>query len=73
MPPRSGRLPDAFQPALESLATELLTIQATGDYARAQKLVKDYGTPPDSMVAGIKRLADIPVDVDPVYPLTGIK
>lgn len=65
--------PDAFQPALESLATELLTIQATGDYARAQKLVKDYGTPPDSMVAGIKRLADIPVDVDPVYPLTGIR
>ncbi len=65
-------LPEAFEPALKALATELLTIQAEGDYDRARTLVAEYGTPPESMIAAIERLADVPVDVDPVYPLTGL-
>ncbi|HET8796291.1 MAG TPA: peptidase, partial [Thermoanaerobaculia bacterium] len=32
-----------FRAGVESLATELLTLQATGDYARAQRLLDKYG------------------------------
>jgi len=66
-------VPDAFEPAFESLATELLMIQALGDYDRARVLVEAYGTPPESMVAAIDRLGDIPVDIEPVYPLEGLQ
>ncbi len=66
-------VPDAFESAFESLATELLMIQALGDYDRARALVEAYGTPPESMVAAIGRLGDIPVDIEPVYPLEGLR
>lgn len=60
-----------FRAGVESLATELLTLQATGDYARAQRLLDKYGVSNPEIESVTKRLADIPVDINPVFPAAG--
>jgi hypothetical protein len=60
-----------FRAGVESLATELLTLQATGDYARAQRLLSQYGVSNPEIENVTKRLADIPVDINPVFPAAG--
>ncbi|HEX8617891.1 MAG TPA: peptidase [Thermoanaerobaculia bacterium] len=56
---------------VQSLATELLTIQATGDYARAQRLLAKYGVSTPEIAAVTARLTDIPVDITPVFTAAG--
>jgi len=58
---------------VRSLATELLTLQATGDYGRAQRLLEKYGVSTPEIEATNARLADIPVDITPVFPAAGEK
>ena len=58
-------------PAIQSLATELLMIQATGDYARAQRLLAKYGVSTPEIESVTERLKDIPVDITPVFPAAG--
>jgi hypothetical protein len=58
-------------PGIRSLATELLTLQATGDYARAQRLLTKYGVTNPEIEGVIARLKDIPVDITPVFPAAG--
>jgi hypothetical protein len=60
-----------YQDAIRSLATELLTIEATGDFARAQKLLDLYGVSTPEMKAVNETLKDIPVDITPVFPAAG--
>jgi len=55
-------------PALNDLASELLTLQAEGDYPRAQKLVTKYRQMTPVMQDMIERLQDLPVDIRPSYP-----
>ena len=57
--------------AVRSLATELLTIEATGDYARANTLLAKYGKSTPEMEAVSAGLTDIPVDITPVFPAAG--
>ncbi|MEO6259970.1 MAG: peptidase [Thermoanaerobaculia bacterium] len=57
--------------AVRDLATELLTIEATGDYARAKALLERYGKESAEMKSVNARLADIPVDITPVYTAAG--
>lgn len=56
---------------IRSLSTELLTLQATGDYARAQRLLAKYGVTNPEIEGVIARLKDIPVDITPVFPAAG--
>ena len=56
---------------VRTLTTEILTIQATGDYARAQRLLEKYGVSNPEIDATIARLTDIPVDITPVFPAAG--
>ncbi|HUP59302.1 MAG TPA: peptidase [Thermoanaerobaculia bacterium] len=58
---------------VRSLATELLTIQATGDYARAQRLLAKYGVSNPEIEGTIAKLKDIPVDITPVFAAAGEK
>lgn len=58
-------------PAIKSLANELLMLQATGDYARAQRLLGKYGVSTPEIESVTKRLTDIPVDITPVFPAAG--
>jgi len=71
-----GRLrpvPDRFPGAIRDLAHEFLMVQARGDYAGAKALVERYGTVPPAMQKILDGLSDIPVDVDPEYPMTGLR
>jgi hypothetical protein len=66
-------VPEAFLGAFRDLATEILMIQARGDYQGAQRLVERYGTVHPAMQAVLDELGDIPVDIDPVFPLEGLQ
>jgi hypothetical protein len=57
------KMPDA----IAVLAKELLEIEATGDRARAEKWFAKYDTMPEELKESLKKTADIPVDVDPVF------
>jgi hypothetical protein len=59
--------------AVRDLATELLTIEATGDFNRAQALLNKYGVETDEMRSVDAKLKDIPVDIWPVFPAAGEK
>jgi len=60
-----------FADGVKSLATELLTIEATGDFDRAQRLVSKYGVVNPEIDSVTRRLADIPVDITPVFTAAG--
>jgi hypothetical protein len=62
---------DRFRDAVKSLATELLTIEATGDFDRANALLTKYGVSNPEIEAMNARLSDIPVDITPVFPAAG--
>jgi hypothetical protein len=63
--------PAKYREAVKSLATELLLIEATGDYGRAERLMKKYAVSTPEMEEVIPRLKDIPVDISPVYAGAG--
>ena len=56
---------------VRDLATELLTIEATGDYNRANTLLEKYGRETAEMRTVNAALKDIPVDIWPVFPAAG--
>ena len=60
-----------MRPAVQALATELLMIEATGDYARAQRLLSKYGVSTPEIESVTARLKDIPVDITPYFPAAG--
>ena len=64
---------DKFREGVQSLATELLTIEATGDFNRANALLAKYGKSTPEMQSVISKLNDIPVDIWPVFPAAGEK
>src|SRR5256714_7396510 len=55
-----------FPAAVASLAKELLTIEATGDRARAESWFTKYGTMPAQLKAALDKPASVPVDIDPI-------
>jgi hypothetical protein len=57
------KIPDA----VADLAKELLEIEATGDRARAENWFKKYGTMPEELKVSLKVVANVPVDIDPVF------
>ncbi len=61
--------PEKIMPALEDLATELLTLQALGDYDRANRLIKKYRTLSPVMEQMIERLEHLPIDIRPSFPV----
>jgi hypothetical protein len=60
-----------YREGIRTLATELLTIEATGDYARAERLLNKYGVSTPEIESVTARLTDIPVDITPVFPAAG--
>jgi hypothetical protein len=65
-------VPEAFRDAFGDLAHDLLMIQARGDYEAAKRFQDSYGAVPPAMLSVIDNMADIPVDVDPVFTLEGL-
>ena len=76
LPAADGRIrveSGKFREAVRSLANELLMIEATGDFPRAQRLLADYGKLTPEMQRLSDALKDIPVDITPVFVAAGEK
>ena len=66
-------VPELFEEAFRDLARELLMIQALGDYDAAVALVERFGDVHPAMASAIESLTDLPVDIEPSYPLEGLQ
>jgi hypothetical protein len=53
--------------ALSDLTRELLEIEAAGDRARGETLLAKYQAMPEELKTSLKSVADVPVDIDPVF------
>jgi hypothetical protein len=53
--------------AVKELDHDLLTLEATGDYAGAKKLLDELGVLRPELAAALDRLKDIPTDIEPVF------
>jgi hypothetical protein len=52
---------------IESLAKELLEMEATGDRARTEAWFKKYDVIPPELQQSLNKAKDVPVDVDPLF------
>lgn len=57
--------------SVRRLTAEILSIQAEGSYKRAKAMYAKYLKPQAAMVAALKKLSDIPVDIRTIYPIAG--
>jgi hypothetical protein len=55
--------------AVAKLTREILTLQAEGSYERAKALLDKYGVIRPPMQRALARLGDVPVDIEPHFPL----
>jgi hypothetical protein len=55
--------------AVAKLTGEIMTIQAEGNYDRAKQLLDRYGVVRPEMQKVLDKLADVPVDIAPEFPL----
>ena len=55
-----------IKPAVRDLVHDLLTIEATGDYAGAKHMLDTLGVLRPAMKQTLARLTDIPTDIEPV-------
>ncbi|UCF20072.1 MAG: Zn-dependent hydrolase [Gemmatimonadota bacterium] len=60
---------DVLPANISELARQVLTIQATGDFAAAQGLKDRYGSKGPELEAALARVASVPVDPVPVYSI----
>ena len=58
---------DKFLNGVRDLCEELLTIQHSGDYERAGKLIDKYGKLPETLRKQLASMTDIPVDIEFVW------
>ena len=55
--------------AVTSLATELLTLQATGDYRGTTAFFEKWGKTSREVEESLQRLRHLPIDIEPVYAI----
>jgi hypothetical protein len=58
---------DVFPVVLEELVATVHTIQHTGDYDTARKMIEDHGSLPESLQKQLQNLSDIPVDIEFIW------
>jgi hypothetical protein len=59
---------EKFPAAIEALLTEMLMLQAKGDYEGTSRFLETYGQASEPLLKAIGRLTDVPVDIRPIYP-----
>jgi hypothetical protein len=62
-------VPARVKEAVRKLTGEILTIEAEGSYEKAKALLDKYGVVRPPMQRALDRLKDVPVDIEPSYPL----
>jgi hypothetical protein len=55
--------------AVRKLTNELLTIEAEGSYDKAKAILDKYSLIRPEMKGALDRLTDVPVDIEPIFPL----
>ena len=58
---------DKIPGAVEALTTQLMTIQAEGDYTQAENLLETMGVVRPEVQRVLDRLRDVPIDIQPRY------
>jgi hypothetical protein len=58
---------EKVKPAVSKLTGEIMTLQATGDYDGAKKLLDTYGVLRENATTVLNKLDDVPVDIAPTY------
>jgi hypothetical protein len=58
---------DKMPAEIENLAKELLTMEATGDRAKAEAWFKKYDVIPPELQQSLNKASSVPVDVDPIF------
>jgi hypothetical protein len=53
--------------AVRALASEILTIEARGDYAGAQQMLEHFAVLRPEIVSTLEKLKEIPVDIQPLF------
>lgn len=62
-------VPSRIKDAVRKLTRELLTIEAEGSYEKAKAILEKYAVMRPPMQGALNRLKDVPVDIEPGYPL----
>jgi hypothetical protein len=55
--------------AVRKLTSEILTIQAEGSYEKAKAMLDKYAVIRPPMQKALDQLKDVPVDIEPMFPL----
>src|SRR5687767_2462473 len=55
--------------AVNKLANELLMIEALGSYPKATAIIEKYANIRPPMKGALNKLKNVPVDIEPIYPL----
>ena len=58
---------DKIKSAVRDLDHDLLTLEATGDYAGAKRMLAELGVVRPAMQKALANLNDIPVDIEPIF------
>jgi len=58
---------EAFPGAIRDLLHDMLMLQAEGDYEGTAEFLETYGVASEALLTAIGRLADVPVDIRPIY------
>jgi Peptidase family M49 len=58
---------DKIKSAVRDLDHDLLTLEATGDYAGAKRMLDELGVVRPAMKKALSGLNDIPVDIEPIF------
>jgi hypothetical protein len=55
--------------AVTRLTHDLLTLEAEGSYEKAKAILDTFATIRPPMKQALDKLKDVPVDIEPVFPL----
>jgi len=55
--------------AVNKLTREILTIEAEGSFEKARTILDKYAVIRPAMKNALDRLKDVPVDIEPIFPL----
>jgi hypothetical protein len=58
---------ELMRDSLRDLATELLMIEAEGNYVKAKEFLNKYGRVPEELSKAMAKLEDLPIDIEPDY------
>lgn len=61
--------PSRIKEGVRKLTAEILTIQAEGDYGKAKAMLEKYAVIRPVLQKALDRLGNVPVDIEPKYPL----